>query len=183
MRATKTPRIVAAVLAVTLAGCASPPPAPAAPDGGHCFKIGRSYRPTRTCTTAAIPPADLEAEAKRFETVAGMATVFVVRRRWADTVHLVPLTIDGRAGADTIPHSVVRLRLSPGLHQLSVRWQGHSETLDIDARAGELRFVEIDGAAWAWNTRYRWSTDDPDGARQRALKSKLIADVRLDPRP
>lgn len=169
--------IVAALLAAALAGCASPPPAADAPDGGHCFKVGPSYKPKRTCTTVTIPSSDVEAEAKRFEVTAEMATVFVVRRRWADAVHLVPLSIDGRVGVDTIPHSFVRLRLSPGPHQLSLHWQGHAETLQMDVRPGELRFVEIDGAAWAWDTRYRWSTDDPDGARQRALKSRLISDL------
>lgn len=182
MRAISTSRIAACLLAAGLVGCASTAPRLAAPEGGYCFRIGPTYRAHLTCTTAPIPSAAVEAEAKRFEPVPDEATLYVVRRRWADAVNRIPIRVDDQVTVDTIPNSFVRVRLPAGIHVVSMSWRGSTETRTIDIKAGDLRFVEIDGAVWSWSQHYAWADGDAEGARQRALKSKLIADVHLDPR-
>lgn len=173
-------RLVALLLVTALTGCATLPPAPAAVDGGHCFATGPSYRPTRTCTTTAVPSAELEREAKRFGAWPDGATVYVVRRNWGDLAHRVPLAIDNRDRVDTIPHSFVRLRLPPGSHRLSIRWNDQVESLQFEARRGEVRFVEIASSLWSRGATYRWSIDDPEGAKRRASDSRLIADLAVE---
>jgi hypothetical protein len=64
-----------------------------------------------------IPPESVEVEAKRFEPTPGLLTVYVVRKRWGDTVNPVQLRVDGGPHpVVTTPESFVRLRMRPGPH-------------------------------------------------------------------
>lgn len=174
-------RCAAGLAAVLLAGCASAPRVVEA-DGTYCFRIGKPNRLWRTCTTAPIPSITAEAEAKRFETRPEVATLYIIRRRWADNAYQMPIEIDGVRRVDTIPASFVRVRLKPGSHILSLSWKGRTDATTLTARAGEVHFLEIDGETWIGATSYRWSTGDEAGARQRAARSTFIADVDLSTR-
>lgn len=170
---------LAAVGLLPLAGCMTKPIRPVNADGTYCHRIGRSYRPKLTCTPEAIPTAAVEAEAKRFEGMAGALTVFVLRRSWGDASVVVPVTVDGAAGAATIPESLVRMRLAPGKHSLSAKWDGLSADIAIDGQAGEVRVVELKGSGWAWGNTFSWKEVRLDDGRERAMATKLVADVRL----
>lgn len=170
---------LAAVGLVTLAGCMTKPMSPVNADGTYCHRIGKSYRLKLTCTPEPIPTAAVEAEAKRFEGTAGALTLFVLRRSWGDASVMVPVTVDGVAGAATIPDSLVRLRLAPGKHTLSAKWEGHGVDIDVDGQAGEVRVVELKGSGWTWGHTFRWQASRLDDVRERALPAKLVADVRL----
>lgn len=171
-------RCAAGLAAVLLAGCASAPREVEA-DGTYCFRLGKPNRLWRTCTTAPIPSVTTEAEAKRFEARPEVATLYIVRRRWADSAYQVPIDIDGVRRVDTIPASFVRVRLTPGTHTLSLNWKGQTDTATVTAGPGELAFLEIEGAAWIGATTYRWQAGDDTGARERAARSRLIADLDL----
>lgn len=147
--------------------------------GQFCFRPGSSRK--QTCTPAPVPPEQVEAEVKRFEPEANRLTVFVVRKRWADASERIVFRVEGRTPVTTVPESFVRLRLAPGRHQLALTWNGADVTTTVDGRAGDVRFVEIVGSAWAWGSTYAWSADDEAGARERALASRLIA-LREDSR-
>jgi len=164
---------------VALGGCAAASTRSVQPDGVYCYRIGKSYRPQLTCTNSAVPSDALEAEAKRFAADPGVATLYLVRNRWADTRNVLPVQIGQDGRVDTIPRSLARIRLPPGSHRLSFDWQGQGQVQTVELRAGEVRFLEIDGSLWAWGSSYGWADGDTEGARSRALKSKLIADLRL----
>ena len=147
--------------------------------GQFCYRPGKSRK--LTCTPGPVPPEWVEAEVKRFEPDASRLTVFVVRRRWADVSGRIDFRVEGHAPVTTVPESLVRLRLAPGRHQLALSWNGADVTTTLEGRAGDVRFVEIVGSAWAWGGSYTWTADDEAGARKRALASRLIA-LREDSR-
>lgn len=164
-----------------LAGCMTKPLRSVNADGTYCHRIGKSYRPTLTCTPAAVPTDAVEADAKRFEADPTALTVYVMRSRWGDASVVVPVTIDGAASAATIPVSLVRLRLKPGAHRLSAPWEGRSADIEVQGRAGDLRVVELVGSGWAWGTSFRWEAVQADEVKSRAQASKLVADLDLRP--
>ncbi|CAD5366634.1 conserved hypothetical protein [Rubrivivax sp. A210] len=166
-----------AVGLMPLAGCMTKPIHPVNADGTYCHRIGRSYRPTLTCTPQAVPAASVEAEAKRFEGTAGALTVYVLRRNWGDALVAVPITVDGTTGAATIPDSLVRLRLAPGNHRLAAKWDGRDADINVDGQAGEVRVVELKGSGWAWGNTFSWQVVRLEDVRERAQATKLVADV------
>jgi hypothetical protein len=158
---------------IALGGCADKPLRPVNADGTYCVK---AYRKP-TCTAAAVPPAAVEAQAKRFEGRPDALTLYVVRKRWGDAVNRVSVSIDNRATMITIPESLVRVMAAPGTHQLTVEWAGKTQTVGVSGAAGQVRFVQLIGFLGPFNESYRWDDLDEADARGRALASKLIADV------
>ncbi|MFY7914571.1 MAG: hypothetical protein ACOVPA_07865 [Rubrivivax sp.] len=170
---------LAAVGFMPLTACVSKPVRPVNADGTYCHSIGKTYRPTLTCTPEAIPSAAVEAEAKRLEGSTGVLTVYVLRQSWGDASVIVPITVDGMTAAATIPESLVRLRLAPGKHGLSAKWDGRSADIDIEGQAGEVNIIELKGSGWAWGNSFGWQAVRLDVARERTSASKLVADVSL----
>lgn len=162
-----------------LAGCMTKPLRPVNADGTYCHRIGKSYRPKLTCTPTAVPTDAVETEAKRFDADPSSLTVYVLRRSWNDASVVVPVTVDGAASAATIPDSLVRLRLKPGVHRLSAQWEGRTVDIGVEGRAGDLRFVELVGSGWAWGTSFNWNAVQADAVQSRARASKLVADLDL----
>jgi hypothetical protein len=168
----------AAVLA-PLAGCMSKPLQPLNADGTYCHRIGKAYHRKSTCTPTAVPTDFAEAEAKRFDADPAALSVYVLRRRWGDASVVVPVFVDGAVAAATIPESLMRLRLRPGSHRLSAKWQGQMLDTEVQGRAGDVRCVELVGSTWAWGDSFNWETAQTDGVRSRAQASKLVADLDL----
>jgi hypothetical protein len=160
-----------------MAGCMTKPLRPANADGTYCFRIGRSYRPTLTCTPKPIPSAQVEADAKRFEPTPGKLTVYLVRKRWGDGIALLRVSADGVPAVDMVPESFARWRLPAGNRRLTVSWPEGSADLDITGGAGEVIFVEVIGRVWAWGSNFRLEGGDAAESRQRALPLRLVADI------
>jgi hypothetical protein len=163
--------------ALLTAGCMTKPLRPANADGTYCHRIGKSYRPTLTCTPTSIPSEAVEADAKRFEPAPGKLTVFLVRKRWGDAQNVVRVSSSGVSPVDTVPESLARWRLPAGSHRLSVTWPEGSASLDIAGAAGEVIFVEVIGSVWVWGSNYRLERSDAAESRQRAMPLRLVADV------
>ena len=174
--------IVAGVLmpALLLAGCMTAPRRPANADGTYCYRIGKVPRRTVTCTPQVVPSAEVEAEVKRFEVDPAALTVYLVRKRWADTRFVVPIAVDDRqVGAGTIPVSLIRFRLRPGAHRLSFEWGDRVFDTVVEGSTGDVRFVELVGASWAWGTTFEWATVDAESSKRRGNAARLVADVDL----
>lgn len=166
--------LLAGLGATLLSGCGLlEKPRQVTDDGLYCFHAGKSRN--RTCTSEPVPPQQMETDVKRFEPSATHLTVFVVRHRWGDAVNKIDVRINGGPGVVTVPESLVRARLAPGRHTLSLIWQGKEIKTVVEGRAGDVRFVEIVGLNAAWGSSYNWSEDDQAGARSRAQRSRLIA--------
>ncbi|MGQ0599404.1 hypothetical protein [Aquabacterium sp.] len=172
---TLRPSIVTlSVVALLMTGCAStrrPDPQIIEP---YCLKdrLGR----TTMCTTTAAPSLAREAEVKRFVPDARVLTVFVVRNSWGDTRHRLSIRGTGTPEPELIPRSFARLTLPPGQHHLSFELDGQVMTKAIHGQAGDVVFVAIDGAAWAWGNQYRWSDESVEKMRDRVLKARLVFD-------
>lgn len=169
---------------ILLASCASTEMRNAESDGTFCYRYKGGTPPYntaryRTCTTNPIPSADVDAEAKKFAPAAGMATVYVVRRGWGDGSHRIPITVDDGPQAETIPRSLVRIQLPPGAHALAFEWHGTRFTQPLQLRAGDVRFVGLEASGWLWGTQYGWMLHEPAYAKELALRTRLVADLRL----
>ena len=164
-------------VAALTAGCMTKPLRPANADGTYCHRWGRAYRPTFTCTPTAIPPAAIEAQAKLFEPVPGLLTVYVVRKRWGDGLFRMRVSTEGVPPIDLVPETFARLKLSPGRHRLTLTWPDGSTDLEVSGAASDVVFVEVVGIAWAWGSNFRLEVGKPAESRERAANLRLVADV------
>lgn len=166
-----------AVGVVPLTGCMTKPLHPANADGSYCHAIGKWHSRRLTCTTERIPSEQVEADAKRFAPALGKLTVYVVRKRWADTRNAVRITPNLGPEVVTVPESFVRLRLAPGSHTLAADWGEGRTSINFTGAPGEIVFVELVGSVWSWGSSYRLERGDPAESRARAALLRLIADV------
>lgn len=166
---------IAALALLSMIGCANRWERPLEPDGKYCFML--SKKRNSLCTAQPAPAAATDADAKRFAPDPNAVTVYVVRHRWQDKRNEVTITVDQSSSVATIPESFVRLRLQPGSHVLALTWEGKTATQAIAGKAGDVLFVKITGSDWSWGGSYVWDTADAEDAKQRVLKSRLIADV------
>ncbi|HEU4459937.1 MAG TPA: hypothetical protein VFR90_12515 [Methylibium sp.] len=128
----------------------------------------------KVCTPEPIPSAAAEADAKRFDATPGVFTVYVVRSAWTDAIRPLNVRVDGTRDIGTLPRSLIRLKLSPGKHELSFEWNGRVWRQALQGEAGDVRIVELIGSSLPFAREYRWSDADPAGAKLRA--TRLIAD-------
>lgn len=166
---------LASLSAAVLAGCASNAVQSSPSPRTYCIRRPHGRRPI--CAEGKIPSADVEAQAKRFEPRSDALTLYIVRGRYANAPKRVPVRVDEAVELITLPRSMARLRLAPGHHVLSLEWDGTVRRHAVDGAPGEVRFVELTGSAWPWDLSYYWSEADPLGTRERALRSRLIADL------
>lgn len=173
LRLTQLGASVLVMLAIT--GCANRWQRPVEADGRFCYVFGKKRE--SICTTQVVPSAAADLEVKRFLPDPNALTVYVVRHRWMDGFVYAAVSADAAPRVNTVPESLVRLRLSPGRHQLTASWQGRTVSQGIDGNAGDVRFIELVGTSWAWDTRFAWNTPDAEEAKRLALKSRLVADL------
>lgn len=176
----KTSRLRAfALLAVAavLAGCATPPPLDPAAELPHCHKTNKGR--IIACTGAPVPALNADAEAKRFTPDPNALTVYAVRRNWGDGRNFVKVQADGGPAVDTLPDTMVRLKLKPGSHQIAFDFEGQRQSTTVEGKAGDVRFVRIDGMVWSWKSTYEWASEPEAATRERALKARLVGDVAV----
>lgn len=162
-------------VAAVASGCASQPPADTSASGAYCYQPV-TYR-LKTCTTAPVPSLSVDAEAKRFERDPSALTIYVVRSNWADGPSFVSVKVDSGPSAQTLPNSMVRMKLSPGTHSIAYEFEGQRATQSVQGKAGDIRFLRIEGNALQWNPSFSWVTEPEMATRERALKARLVADI------
>jgi len=166
-----------AVVAAVLAGCATPPPPDPAAEVPHCYKTNKGR--IIACTSVAVPSLRADADAKRFAPDPTALTVFVVRRNWGDGRNFVKIHPDNGPGIETLPDTMVRLKFKPGTHTVAFEFEGKRQSTTVDGKAGDLRFLRIDGTVWSWKSSYEWAAEPEASIRERALKARLVADVTV----
>lgn len=167
--------IVSLAVGVLLAGCATPPPPDPAAELPHCYKTNKGR--VIACTKAPAPSLNSDAEAKRFAPDPSALTVYVVRRNWSDGRNFVKVQVDDGPSVETLPDTMVRAKLKPGLHTIAFEFEGERKTTTVEGQAGEVRFVRIDGVVWSWKSTFEWATEPEPAIRERALKARLVADL------
>ncbi len=165
------------LVAGLLAGCATPPaPAPTVEiQYHHKTKKGRVI----ACTTAPAPSLHADAQAKQFAYDPTALTVSAVLRNLGDGRNFVKVQADGGAAVETLPNTMVRYRLKPGSHSIAFDFEGQRPATTVAGKAGEVRFVRLDGMVWAWKSTFTWATESEDAIRERALKARLVADLAV----
>lgn len=163
--------------AVILAGCAtSPPPDPLA-QVPYCHKTNKGR--VVSCTSGPAPSLNADAEAKRFASDRSALTVYVVRHNWSDARNSVKIYPDGGPAIETLPETMVRLSFEPGAHTIAFDFEGQRQSIGVEGKAGDVRFVRIDGMVWSWKSSYAWANEPEAAIRERALKSRLVAQVAV----
>lgn len=161
--------------AALLAGCAAPPAPNPTAEAPYCHKTNKGR--VIACTQAPAPSLNADAAAKRFTPDPDALTVYVVRRNWGDGRHFVKVRADGGRAVETLPDTMVRMTLKPGRHTITFEFEGLGRSTTVEGKAGELRFVRIDGTVWAWKSTYEWASEPEGAIRERALRARLVADV------
>lgn len=164
-------------VAVVLAGCATSSPPDLAAEVPHCYKTNKGR--TIACTSARVPSLNADTDAKRFAPDPNALTLFVVRRSWGDTRNFVKVHPDNGPGIETLPNTMVRLKFKPGTHAIAFEFEGKRQSTTVEGKAGDVRFVRIDGTVWSWKSSYGWAAEAEASIRERALKARLVADVAI----
>ena len=175
MRAHRLNLIPVIALGMLMAGCATKPPPDPAAELPHCYKTNKGR--VIACTSGPVPSLNADADAKRFTPDPELLTVYVVRRNWGDGRNFVKVQADNGPVADTLPDTMVRIKLRPGAHTIAFEFDGARREKIVDGKAGDMRFVRIDGMVWSWKSTYQWADDPEEKIRERALKARLVADV------
>ena len=165
-------RMILALLLVAGTGCATTEPESPVP----CFRVGKAKK---SCMTEKGPTAGQQSDARRFEASPQLLTIYVVRDRWADATHMVPIEVDGRP-AQTLPQSFVRARVAAGRHLLRLSFGGTSHSIEVEGRAGEVVVVDLAGSVWSWSTSFRWEAAASAGVRERLQRARLTGDIAVE---
>ena len=169
--------LTSALVASLLAGCATPTGADPSAEAPYCYKARKGR--VIACTRVPAPSLNADAQAKRFTPDPNALTVYVVRRNWGDGGRFVKISADNEMAAETLPNTMVRFKLKPGTHTFTLDFEGERQVATVDGKAGDLRFLRIDGTVWAWKSTFVWATDGEDAIRERAYKARLVADLTV----
>lgn len=163
--------------AALLAGCATPPSPDPNAEEPHCYKTNKGR--VIACISGPAPSLNADAEVKRFTPDPKALTVFVVRRNWGDGRNFVKVHAGNGPGIETLPDTMVRLKFKPGAHTIEFEFEGKRQATTVEGKAGDVRFVRIDGTVWSWKSSYEWASEPEAAIRERALKARLVADVMV----
>jgi len=159
---------------VALVGCAAPVDQLAEKPYCHTDRGIHAY-----CTKEVAPSLQRDAEAKQFASVPDALTIYVVRY-WGDGHHPMEISIDGSAPMETVPDSMIRLRVKAGEHQVAFKVDGRSFDRKVSGKAGDVRLLGIAGSEWPWgNSHHEWTDDSEDQVKRKAIKARLIKDLSL----
>ena len=151
-------------------GVVGAPSADASTAAPVCVSPGR-HRLPRWCLGGPGPDAATQALARQGTGSADALTVYVLRQAWADSVDVVNLQVDDGAVVGTLPGSFVRLRLSPGEHELRLQRADAPGPLRVAGAAGAVKVVMLDGSAW--HTPSRFTLEGARVAAPQALTERL----------
>ncbi|MDO8455369.1 MAG: hypothetical protein Q7T07_00445 [Burkholderiaceae bacterium] len=165
--------VAALACLVALVGCAAPVDQLAEKPYCHTDRGMHAF-----CTKEFAPSLKRDAESKQFASVPDALTVYVVRY-WGDGHHPMEISFNGGAPMETVPNTMIRLRVNPGEHQFSFKVDGRSFDRKVSGAAGEVRLLGISGTDWPWGTSHAWSDDSEDQVKRKAIRSRLIKDKSL----
>lgn len=148
-------------------------------EGVPCMTFRKTHGPKRICAANPAPPVEIAREIKTFKPDPFSAQVLVKLLDRAGATRALTLRVDDRPVADLVPGGLVRLRLSPGAHELAVAWGEQQATLAVQVRAGDVQFAEVGGRFRFRDVGFGWNAPDTEGARTRAASARVIADVDL----
>jgi len=169
--------LAASATSLVLLGCASTEPDVSRRSGPYCYRNARK-RPV-VCTSESTPGLEVEAEAKRFEADPGALTIYVVRSGWGDTRHLVAVSVDDSHPIETVPQSMVRMRLRAGAHRITYAFEQDRGAIEVSGAPGQVRFIRLAGDFWVWGGSFGWAQEDEEIAKRRARRTKLVGDLQI----
>ena len=166
--------LCASLALFALAGCATPVDRYAEKPYCHTDRGRNAY-----CTKENAPSLSKDEEAKQFPSDPGALTVYVVRY-WGDGHHPLEILIDGTTSMETVPNSMIRLRLTPGSHRISFAVAGKSYDRTVNGLTGDVKLLGVTGTDWSWgSSSHAWADDSDDQVKRQARRSRLIKDVSL----
>lgn len=164
----------ACLLASTvLVGCAVKP-IPEKQDR-FCRSIMKPRRDV--CVIGPMPTAAAAAQAIGLPGEPKVLTVYVLRNNFADPTELVRLEADGKFLTDTLPRTLVRLRLEPGAHVMSVGWRSSMAPHAVQGAAGEVRYLQLTGWAFLRNREFNLKEIDRARAMDLVRDTAFVADL------
>lgn len=131
------------------------------------------------CTKDNAPSLKRDEESKQFSSVPDALTVYIVRY-WGDGHHPLEIVFDESVLMDTVPDSMIRLRVKAGDHRVSFKVGGKSFDRSISGMEGDVLMLGISGTDWPWGAQsHAWADDSDDQVKRKAMRSRLIGDMSL----
>lgn len=166
-----------------LVACGAVAPAVNDVGGLPCITFHQTHRPHRICAAQPAPSAEVARQVKAFAPEQDSAQLLVHWLERAGATRPLTLRVDGRTIAELVPAGLVRIRLDPGPHELSVTWSDQQAAWPLRAQAGMVQFAEIGGRFKFRDVSFGWTFPEGEGARRRAAGARVIADVDLRLKP
>lgn len=157
-----------------LAGCATAPPPDLKAEAPYCHRNNKGR--IQLCMKGNAPSLERDADAKRFEPSPTLLTVYVVRQAWSESGHALEVSLNGRHSFETLPESMLRLRLPPGEHKLEFTHDGQTRATMVRGAAGQVVFAGVAGTDWTWGSSHGWSDEPAETLKRRALGTRLVGD-------
>lgn len=142
-------------------------------DGSYCDTL----RGFKTCIAGPIPSRESDRQAKQFVPRPDALVLYVLRDSVNDRPRRVTVVVDGKHTVTTVPHSLVRIAIPAGRHELALNDQGRRQAIEVSGTDGEIRIAHIIPKYGIADFDYRLRLKDDAEARRRAQDSTLIADI------
>ncbi|MFG6468179.1 hypothetical protein [Roseateles sp. BYS87W] len=169
--------VLACLMGVAACGSTLPPVRDV--EGLPCLTFRKTHQPNRICAAQpAVSPA-LAQQVQQFLPERDSGVVIVHWRERAGATRPLELRVDGQPVAQLVPGGLVRLRLNPGAHEMSVSWGSGQIRQPLSLAAGRVQFAEVAGRLSFWNLDFAWTLDEGVGFRQRAAEARVLADLDL----
>lgn len=170
-------RLLLVALPFGLAGCATKSPVARDPEGTFCYRSKLEHYIKGPCVTEGVPSLQEDALAKKLQPHPSLLTVYVVRQNLADGQDVVKVIADGAATIHTLPDTMARLRFKPGAHTLAFLFEEQQGVVEVEGHAGDVKFVRLRGAGFAWAVQYEWFNSTEQVTRDSLQRTRLVADV------
>src|SRR5574340_904534 len=120
-----------------------------------------------------LPPSPQDLQAKRFETVAGKAVVYLYREQLDFVDHAAGVMLDDQFLGTTYRGTYLHLVLAPGRHRIA-GFAGDAGVFEFDAQPGKIYFAQQSVTRMMMLDYSRFRFVREDAGRRAVLRSELI---------
>lgn len=159
------------LLAITLAGCATPRLTPRSAICTFAVVVA----PLAGCESTPFASDELDQEAKRFAPSVGESQLYVARPSIVGAAKLWPLQVDDTPAAWLSAGTYAMVKTTPGLHRLTVLRSERKYTLDIVAGDGANVFVEAEASLGFTEARVELRVISMERGKNLVLAARRVA--------
>ena len=131
------------------------------------------------CASVPMAPVDRDAEAKKFGTLPGKASLYIFRDETMGAAVPLTVSVNSKTLGQTAAMTYFRLDVSPGTYKISSLAEDVS-TLSVDLSAGNRCFIWQEIKMGMFSARSKLQQVDEQRGRAGVMSSKMIAAAVAD---